>query len=229
MQLAGKTKGFTLVEILIAILILAIVLSTAYASYTGVFRIISNVEEESEIYSMARTFLSRLEKDVHAIVPYTSSGQEFVAEKDEIEGQEFTNLLFRAASHIPFGKNEPQGGVAAIGYQVVMNKITGEYDIMRTDIIGGTIKKDLSEDDRKTMTERSFVVCKGVQSLSFRFIDSKGETHDDWNSGGDVQNQIKQSPVVIIVMLSMRNPANKETPYKFTTKISIPLNKIVSG
>jgi prepilin-type N-terminal cleavage/methylation domain-containing protein len=42
-----RNKGFTLIEILLAIFILGIVLSTVYVSYTGTFRIIRETEYDA--------------------------------------------------------------------------------------------------------------------------------------------------------------------------------------
>ena len=48
-------KGFTLIEILIAVLILGIVLTTVYASYTGTFRIVQEAITNMVKYSEATT------------------------------------------------------------------------------------------------------------------------------------------------------------------------------
>ena len=50
-------RGFTLLEVLIALFIFAIVISTIFASYTGTFRIINETEYQADNYGMARIAL----------------------------------------------------------------------------------------------------------------------------------------------------------------------------
>ncbi|MBW1614275.1 MAG: prepilin-type N-terminal cleavage/methylation domain-containing protein, partial [Deltaproteobacteria bacterium] len=50
----NNPSGFTLAEILIAIFLFAVVLTTIYTSYTGTFRVVDETESQAEIYRMAR-------------------------------------------------------------------------------------------------------------------------------------------------------------------------------
>lgn len=59
-------EGFTLLEILLALSILATVLSTVFASYTGAFRLVSETEGQAEIYQMARIALERIVEDLES-------------------------------------------------------------------------------------------------------------------------------------------------------------------
>ena len=49
-----SNRGFTLLEILMAISIFAIVVSLAYGSYRSTFRIIDQTESQTKIYNQAR-------------------------------------------------------------------------------------------------------------------------------------------------------------------------------
>ena len=76
-------KGFTLLEILIAVVILVIVLSTVFASFTGTLRLVSETESQAEVYQMARIALERILEDLEsANVPPAPLGP---AELDEDE------------------------------------------------------------------------------------------------------------------------------------------------
>ena len=48
-RLSGNKEGFTLLEILIATFILAVVMTTVYAAYNGTFPIIKDSEEYHKI------------------------------------------------------------------------------------------------------------------------------------------------------------------------------------
>jgi len=60
-------EGFTLFELLIAIFIFALVLTTIYASSTGTFRVVNETESEVEIYRMARIAMERMLEDLESL------------------------------------------------------------------------------------------------------------------------------------------------------------------
>ena len=97
--------GFTLLEILIAIFILGVVLTTVYASYSSTLRVAHDVEYESGVYKMARISLNRMIKDLSSL---QLSGDSFVlrAEKSVIGNHEFYSLAFWSAAHLAFSENE---------------------------------------------------------------------------------------------------------------------------
>ena len=59
-----NTKGFTLFEILIAIFLFTVVLTTIYASYTGTLRVVDTTESQADVYRMARIALERILEDL---------------------------------------------------------------------------------------------------------------------------------------------------------------------
>ncbi|MGD2127457.1 MAG: type II secretion system protein, partial [Desulfobacteraceae bacterium] len=70
-------KGFTLLEILLAMFIFAIVLSTLYTAYTGTFRNVDETESQADIYRMARIALERIVEDLEsAYIPPWAVGPE---------------------------------------------------------------------------------------------------------------------------------------------------------
>jgi prepilin-type N-terminal cleavage/methylation domain-containing protein len=70
--MAGR-RGFTLVELLVAVMILAMVLTTLYAAYTGTFRTALATEEDDALHGMARGMFLRLIRDLGGIVPYNGA------------------------------------------------------------------------------------------------------------------------------------------------------------
>ena len=56
----SNAKGFTLLEIIIALLILAVVLTTIFGSYTRTLGNIFETESQADIYAMARIALERI-------------------------------------------------------------------------------------------------------------------------------------------------------------------------
>ena len=100
-------NGFTLVEILIAIFILGLVMSTVYVSYSGILKTSHQMEKESNIYKMARTSMDRMIKDLSSL--QTNSGSfDFRAKKKTLSNREFYSLSFWSASHLASAKMRVQ-------------------------------------------------------------------------------------------------------------------------
>ena len=79
--------GFTLLEILIAITIMALILIIIYGSYTGSVQIITENGDDFEIYHIARFFLNTISEELSCAYDGGSS----VPFKGETKGLEFTS------------------------------------------------------------------------------------------------------------------------------------------
>ena len=214
-------RGFTLIEILIAIFILGIVLSTVYAAYTGTFRIIRDTGYDAEAYAMARSALFRMTQDLSGVVPY--KGSFYVSlrkggERDRV----LLELSFLSSSHIAFREKEPASGMAAIRYELAAVEDQEGYVLRRSDTVysGG----EAPDEEARA----GFVVCENVHSLTFDFVDREGFMTDAWDSSSTAETQKKAAPVAVLVHLKLNNPRDPERPYVFSTQVYLPLNRVES-
>ena len=156
------SKGFTLVEILIAILILGIVLSTVYAAYSSTIKNVREIEYQNNLYKMARIAMDRMIKDLSSL--QLSSGVfDLRAGKKTLSSREFYSLSFFSAAHLAFGENESEGRPGTISYYVQEDEDGDGFSLWRTDLPGAKLspgKKDSG----------GFVVCKNVDSWRLRFM-----------------------------------------------------------
>jgi general secretion pathway protein J len=209
-------KGFTLIEILIAVFILGIVLSTVYVSYTGTFRIIRETREDAEIYGMARNALDRMVRDLQSAAPWRG-GFTFMTKTDNLGGQEFLRLTFRAAAHVAFSDREVPGGIAVIEYRVEEGTEKAGYALVRSDSLYRDPGKEESLPGGYLLSDR-------IEALTYRFTDEAGKEYESWDSGGQVEVQRKKAPAGVLIRLSLVNSADKERPYRFMTRVRIPFN-----
>ncbi len=161
-----RAKGFTLIEILIAVFILGIVLSTVYASYTGTFRIIRATETDAELYGMARTVLERMTRDLEAVAAWKGAFT-FTARPYYLGDREFTRLIFRSTAHIAFSEREEPAGIAVIEYGVEEGTEKEGYVLSRSD----SLYRDPGKEEAPT---GGFLMCDRVETLTYRFFDSAG-------------------------------------------------------
>lgn len=221
-----SSKGFTLVEILIAMFIFAIILSTIYTSYTGTFRIVDETESQANIYRMARIALDRISEDLaSAYMPKeadklkTGDSDEpryvFAGEDKEIEGRSADSLRFISRAHIVFGEQDRVSATAEISYYVEENDEGDSFILYRTD-----------RPDFESMDEEAtggLIVCEGLYSASFTYYDSEGEANENWDSTSD---ELKgKIPQTVSILLEFVNTSDPEKPFKFMTSVALPMGQ----
>lgn len=108
-----SSAGFTLLEILIAIFIFAIIVTTIFGSYRSVFSDTDAINKDMTAYAMARNCLNRMIIDlqsVHLHLPPDYAPPDFddppdpfriVGETSDIKGSGFPRLRFASLAHLP--------------------------------------------------------------------------------------------------------------------------------
>ncbi|MDA8126950.1 MAG: prepilin-type N-terminal cleavage/methylation domain-containing protein [Deltaproteobacteria bacterium] len=213
-----RTKGFTLIEILLAILILGIVLTTVYASYRGTFRIVKETQYDAEVYGNARAALDRISRDLQSAAPWGGAFT-FRTKTRSLGDREWVQLLFRSAAHVSFSDTEPPEGVAVVEYRIEEGTEKEGYALWRSD--------SLRRDPGKTEDAAGgFLLAEGIEALTWRFYDERGKEYDSWDSGGGDEGQRKKAPAAILIRLSLVNEADRERPYLFSTRVALPFHRL---
>ena len=216
--------GFTLLEILIAMFILAVVLSTIFTSYTGTVRIVDETEHEAEIYVMARIALERIIQDLESAYISTSKKLTepeggavqqagFVGEDKEINGISADTLSFLSSAHLILGEEEGGSEVAEIAYRVSESENMGSLVLYRADT---TEFEKVSEEKTD-----GAILCEGLFSVNFTYTDADGEVYENWDSGEEKFKD--RMPVMVSILLEFANRSHPEMPLKFMTGVALPL------
>jgi prepilin-type N-terminal cleavage/methylation domain-containing protein len=214
---SAHTKGFTLVEILIAILILGLVLSTVYAAYSYAMKMVHDIEYESHLYKMARTTMDRIIKDLSCL-QLASGAFDFRAERETLNNREFYSLSLWSASHLAFGENEGEGYPAAISYYVQEDEGGDSFSLWRSDIPG-------AKPSPAQNISGGFVICQNIDSWNLTFYDLTGNELASWDSSSSSTQQKGKAPAAVKIELSLVNLNDKDKPYKFMTKVFLPVKK----
>ena len=209
-----KRNGFTLIEILIAIFILATVLTTVYAAYTGTFRIAKDTRLGDNIYSMARTAINRMTKDLESVCGYRNSFK-FASTKSE----DVMELSFLSSAHLNF-YDEKSSGIAIINYVVMEGDEKESRILKRKDEL---YRNQPEKAEKEVSMDGGYILCKGLQSLTYKFYDNSGEEYDSWDSHSDLESQKDKAPAVISIQMDFINPDNRDRPYRFMTKVFLPM------
>lgn len=236
----GKRAGFTLLEILIAIFIFAIILSTVYTSYTGTFRIVNETEYQMDIYGMARVALERMIEDLESLyvppdlrsseeeapqVPGYTGGEEgepalFTGTDNEIEGRSADSIRFTSMAHLTFSGEEQTSQTTLISYTVGQDEQEEEEEegglvLYRSEDAAGKMPSD-EESDR-------LLLCDRLESVNFTYHDARGERYDQWDPL--TKEPGEDTPRMVGILLEFTNRSDPETPFRFFTNVAFPAIK----
>lgn len=221
---ALSAKGFTLLEILIAMFIVAIVMSMLYTSYTTTFRNIDETAYQAEIYEMARIVMTRIVGDLESAYIYIAPENRSADTPDTLsaffKGEESTHLSrsadtlsFSSKAHLDFKEDSGNTGRANITYYFKEHNNNEALILYRSD----------TPDFEMTVQEeeKGMVLCEDLYSVDFKFFDEDGETYETWDSTSDTfKNRL---PVMVSIKLEFINRADKESPFKFMTAVALHL------
>ncbi len=201
-------SGFTLLEILIAIFIFAIIITTIFASYKSVFTGSEIIDQGVKSYETGRNCLNRMIFDIEAIhvsLPPEYYPPDFNAPPDpyrivgdtfNVHGTAFPRLRFTSLAHVSFG-GKTEGGIAEIVYYVQATE-DGNYVLRRADSL-----YPYQPFEEKTADP---LLCENVKSLTLKYYDREGTEYDLWDS--DAEDFGYATPVAIGIKLELANDSD---------------------
>lgn len=223
-NLRGR-EGFTLLEILLAMFIFAIVLSTLYTAYTGTFRNVDETESQADIYRMARIALERIAEDLEsaytppwAVSPETGGENlqpaAFVGEDAQISDRSADTLLLFSRAHLVFDEEEVDTTIARISYDVRQSEEGEEVFVLyRSDTPGF--------EEGPEQGTGGLILCDGLHGVNFTYYDDQGRGYDRWDSKSE---EFKgRLPVMVSIVLEFVNDRNPEAPLKFVSGVVLPM------
>lgn len=175
------------------------------------------METELDIYKMARTAIDRMTRDLSSL--QTSAGSfDLRADRKTFGRKYFHSISFWSASHLAFGENESKERPAAISYYVRENDDGQGFSLWRADFSG--VRPDETKEPAG-----GFIICKNIDAFRLTFYDSEGSETDSWDSSAATGDQKGSAPATVKIELFMVNPGDQEKPYKFMTKVFLPVKK----
>lgn len=222
----NNNSGFTLLEILLAIFIFSIIMTTLYGAFSMVFSSADIIGKNIAAHEMAKSCLIRMTDDLQSICvtpdiryskPELNSEPDpcrFVGENVEIQGTDFSKLRFTSSAHIPFGKGIPFG-VAEIVYYVSETE-ENRIVLRRSDRINFDMPSETDGADP--------VLCEDIKSLKFTYYDKEGTGHESWDS--DTDEFKYETPSAIAIQLEIGDESGS---FLFKTSVILSVYRIEFG
>ncbi|MFZ1983685.1 MAG: prepilin-type N-terminal cleavage/methylation domain-containing protein [Desulfatitalea sp.] len=217
--------GFTLLEILVAMSIFAIVMALIFGTFEGVFSNADHVTRSSALFEMADACLGRIATDLQAThvmqtprykKPEMDSEPDIyrIEAKNETMGDgTFTQLRFASLAHLPIGGTHPEGIAEIVYYAQELER--GEYILRRAD-------HPYPYPEKFEPKKTDPILCEQVRSFKLLFYDKEGREQEEWDSEDDDFEY--STPAAVKVELTL---GSEESPYEFSTIVTLPMQRFI--
>ena len=202
MPISNRNRGLTLLEVMIAVTIAAILLTTIYGVFSANSRARSRVEESSREIHRVRVFFDRLSRELRgANWSPNKPGALFVGTNEDNDFQEiaFTTSLGTFAGF--------SGGDGTI-IRYVLEEDSKDKDRK-------ILYRSITERERSDAGEEArYIILSDLAEMRLRFY-NKGAWFEKWNS-----EEEKQLPQLVEITLAVRLG---EELLPFSTTVDIPM------
>lgn len=211
-------KGFTLIEIMIAVVLLAVISVLVFQSMGSMVGSRERFETRQLAYRGANVFLDRLTRELATAVLYANVDLLGVSPNGEQTSKSvFTatnngdqdKLIFDNLSHTRYLKDAKESDLSEVTYFLEpQEEGDGLYAVKRRD----KCPLDQEPGEKGNVS----VLLEGVKELNFRFLDPvKGEYQDEWDTTKlDFANRL---PRAVEITLVLQDPADEENSLRFKT------------
>jgi prepilin-type N-terminal cleavage/methylation domain-containing protein len=226
-------QGFTLIEVLLAIFIFAVVISLIFTAYTGSIRIMNDTDIQADITHRASIALERMTEDLESVVvsewkkpgalEETALSGRFFGENDEIDGRSADRIRFLSKARVVFDDQQLGAGEAEISYYLKRD----ENEDKDNNLILYRSETPVLKYSPAEETE-GLELCRGLKSVEIAYVKESGETVDEWDSAlPETGNKL---PRAITIVLNFDDPSgDEEAVYPFRTSVSLPLSRVQNG
>jgi len=214
--------GFTLLEILVAIFILTVVLTTIFAIFIDTFKNINYTESQGEIYQMAWIALERIQEDLESgfllkIDGNFQNGEDdidrsFLGENEMIYDRDADMLSFFSTKQLSRENEDKKSGLSRISFYVKENDENKMFVLYRSDIS----ERDAPSDEKTG----GAILCENLDSVNLIYYNSEGDEFENWDSSKEEFNG--KLPAMVVIRLKFLIESASENPLIFETGVLLP-------
>ncbi len=208
-------EGFTLIEVMIAMAILAVMAVLIYTSMSQTIGSKEDVEKKDELGHSANLALNKMSLDLE--MAFLLNGPEFLGSDGKVKtafiGKE-DRMDFATLSHVRYFKDAKETDYAEVGYYIENDKEDSSNKLLMR-------RESKGIDDKPTEGGKSEAMVEGVKELHLEYYDpSKKEWLKNWDSTQlDFSNRL---PRAVKIELKVQDPSMEE-PYDYSTVVGLKL------
>ncbi len=220
-----RNKGFTLLEVLLAITVLGVVIAMLTLSLSGTLKVVDGTEQQEEMYHQVQIALRRISEDLGAAVQ--TADVAFVGKQNTMNGERADTLVFTSMAHLVFNPEKQVRGMAIIRYQVKADADDErKLKLLRSD----TLMLPDGEDTVDKAEDYPFLLADNLRSVRFSYYNQEGLELDNWQESVDIDAQTEPLPLPAAVYCTLEfwiDP-EQETAQTFSTGVLIPAGAVTA-
>ncbi|SHI53040.1 general secretion pathway protein J [Desulfatibacillum alkenivorans DSM 16219] len=221
-------KGFTLLEVLIAMALFSIIMTIVLVSFSGAMSSAEGVQKSITVYESAKGAMDRMVMDLESARvamanTYNKPAEaedydplRFVGTKDYTSGSSVSTLRFVSQAHVDL-TGAGKMGLAEITYYLTPDpsdetrKVLRRRDILDWEIFG--------EEGRELGSDP--ILCERVRNIEYLFYDQDGDTTESWDS--DSEETEFATPMAVDIILELEAFDEEDAlPFRFETTVNLP-------
>jgi len=212
-----RAAGFTLIELMLAIAILALITTLMWSSFSQASRNKKRIEAQQERTHTVRTALLRMARELEMAFLSESEEPDATLPRTQFLGvsrPDVDELWLTSFAHQRLRAGAPESDAAAIGY-------FGERDPEDRRILNLMRKESrrLVPKDPHEIPGETYVLCPDIVRLKFSYYDyRKKEWHDDWDSKVMGMNFL---PSHVHISLTVLDDQGREQTYATDARIQL--------
>jgi type II secretory pathway pseudopilin PulG len=213
----------TLLEIMLALLILGTVVTMVSITLSGSLNVLNSTRTRGEIYHRAQVALLRMSEDIGSAV--LVADVDFVGTEEQIGGQDAHSLQFTSTAHVVFNREEDNPGIALISYIVQEDaENEGGLVLIRSDHLLATAGDGTDGGE----IEGGLLLCDRLRSVKLSYFDEEGEELDTWTTEEDAfdNESVRKLPVAVSIILEFWVDRENDVSIEFSTRVLLPVGLI---
>jgi general secretion pathway protein J len=209
-----KNSGFTAVEIMIALTIMAVISSLIYGSFARTFEVRELVTQSQQRYHSIRVALERMAREISMAFVYdcrqldtpTGERRQQTLFKVEHEGK-FDRLIFTSFAHLRLYKDVHESDQNVLSY-------FGEDDPKHNSQNNLMRREKARIDGQPEEGGETQVLCPDIKELKFTFWD---EVKNDWVDDWDCSRVERQNRLPRLVRITVATADGPDQQLKLST------------
>lgn len=221
---AGPAAGFTLMEIMVAIAVLAMASMLIWTAFAQTGKAKKVIEETNSRYHQVKVAMRRICSDLSMAYITRNINPEFVTHESVFIGrnEDPDTLDFMTFSHRRRFKDARESDVCEIGYYV-------EEDPEDREIMSLVRRESRRVDDEPEEGGNKLVLVQDVVEFDVSFYDpSMDQWEDEWDTT-QVTGQPNRLPMQVRIRLVVRGPKDEELEFVTQTPIHMMEPVFYSG
>jgi prepilin-type N-terminal cleavage/methylation domain-containing protein len=223
-------RGFTLLEILVAVMMLSFVFTTLFVSYRQLVSGANTVANKNMLVEMAGVALHHVVADLNAafvlqppfyappeVLDTEPSIYRFLGKQSFTGGTAFSEMRWVTSRHIDL-RGTGNEGLAAVTYYVEGDDDTG-YRLRRSDRLVHFAETDPLD------AWPDPIVCEHVEQFDVTFVDAEETTSEDWDS--ESERFDFSTPTVVVIELGVTGPDGDAI--KLSTAVRLTVRRLEPG